>query len=115
MGWWQNVDKLYLRDAFLWGVKKAERRRRQREAAWQEEQQQQDRQGPNWGQVAGVAFGVAQATTFTNVGDFQPGQGGTFDQNWADYSISAQQDKRSNDLEQGTLDQGNRNRGTNQR
>lgn len=39
MGWWQNVDKLYLRDVFWWGLKKAEEKRRRREALIRQEEQ----------------------------------------------------------------------------
>lgn len=76
-------------------------------AAWkQQEGRSQNYAAQVAGTVIATAYGVAQAVTATGVGDFQPGQGGTFDGNWAESSLQSQQDRRSRELDEGTRDDG---------
>lgn len=72
------------------------------------------RRGKRFAQGVGTAFGIASAVTTTNVGDLQPGQGGTFDDNWGQSSLNTERDRKSNDVEQGTRNAGNRRRGSSQ-
>lgn len=67
------------------------------------------------GEVVAAALGIAQALTVTGASDLQPGQGGTFDQNWAESSLQSEAGRQSNEIEQGTRSRGNRTRGRSQR
>jgi hypothetical protein len=82
-------------------------------------ERRQRRERPDRGSFAGgavaAAFGIVQAVTVTGPADLIPGQGGTYDQNWADTSLQQQETRRTGDIENGTLDHGYRTRWSGQR
>jgi hypothetical protein len=99
-----------------WGQRDADRRAKQRAAQERRERQQQERRSRRTQQqadhvvnaIVGTAFGVAQAVTFLGYDDIMPGHGGTVDSNWAQYSIDAEENRRTVHLEEATRDKGYR-------
>lgn len=109
-------------DATRWLAK--DNKRKNRERGRRGEGAQQQRRNPPApqsrggvantvvGTVIGTTYGIAQATTCSALGDFLPGQGGTFDQNWAESTAVTERDRRSRQMDQETRARGGRHRWT---